>query len=133
MDCEKVGVLPFRLQDGVELLLVTSKTRKRWIFPKGNLEPDLSLRGTAALEALEEAGIEGDFVGAPLGIYRHGLPPDTDVGLFLMHVRSVYEHYPEMNERDRRWVTPAEARSLTDEPGLTTMINRAVERIEEGR
>jgi len=37
------GVVPFRLAKGkVQILLVTSRSGKRWVIPKGIIEPDLS-------------------------------------------------------------------------------------------
>ena len=53
----QVAALPFRQdEDGVHLLMVTSRTRKRWILPKGNPIKGLAPNKVAEVEALEEAG-----------------------------------------------------------------------------
>jgi 8-oxo-dGTP pyrophosphatase MutT (NUDIX family) len=57
------GVLPYRVTAGkVEVLLVTSTRRKRWIAPKGWIALGLSAAESAAKEALEEAGVSGHVV-----------------------------------------------------------------------
>lgn len=40
-----------------EVLLITSLNTRRWILPKGWLMPDMTLAGSAAREAFEEAGV----------------------------------------------------------------------------
>jgi 8-oxo-dGTP pyrophosphatase MutT (NUDIX family) len=53
-------VIPYRIRDGkIEVMLITSSTRKRWIIPKGMIEPDMTPQDSAAKEAWEEAGIIG--------------------------------------------------------------------------
>ena len=42
---------------GLEVLLITSRHSKRWILPKGWLQPDLTAAENAAREAFEEAGV----------------------------------------------------------------------------
>ena len=64
------GALCYRVQkDKVQVLLITSRRRKRWIVPKG-WPIDGSTPSSAALqEAFEEAGVEGKVTGNCLGIY----------------------------------------------------------------
>ena len=53
------GVLPYRVEGGVmRVLLITSQGGRRWVIPKGIVEPGLSAVVSAAKEALEEAGNE---------------------------------------------------------------------------
>ena len=44
----------------IDILLVTSRRKSRWIIPGGVIEPNVSARKSAAMEALDEAGIRGD-------------------------------------------------------------------------
>ena len=57
---------------GLELLLITSRERGRWVIPKGNPIPFLLNYESAAREAFEEAGVEGGIATKPIGTYRYG-------------------------------------------------------------
>ena len=63
------AALPYRTdaQGKLEILLITSKERRRWVIPKGN--PISSMRNyeTAAREAFEEAGVEGGIAPESVG------------------------------------------------------------------
>ena len=99
MQLDQVGVLPYRRGDhAIEVLLVTTRKRGRWIFPKGNIEEELGPRRSAVLEALEEAGVEGRVHSPALGTYRHGRPPEKTVELYLMEVREQHETWMEQDE-----------------------------------
>ena len=66
------GVIPFRKRKGkLELLMVTSTNKKRWVIPKGVKEPHLSPKKSAIKEAWEEAGIRGKVSGGAIGAYRY--------------------------------------------------------------
>ena len=43
----------------LSVLIITSRTSKRWIIPKGWMQPKLGASGSAAVEAWEEAGVLG--------------------------------------------------------------------------
>ena len=119
----QTGVLPYRQREGrVEVLLITSRTRGRWIIPKGNLEPDRTIRDVARAEAYEEAGIRGDLALAALGSYWHGDPPRHRVQVFLMRVRQVLKTWPEQAERKRAWLPLGEARVRIDEDGVRRLF-----------
>ena len=53
------AALPYRTSEasGVEVLLVTSRTTRRWIIPKGWPKRGMPPYDTAAREAFEEAGV----------------------------------------------------------------------------
>ena len=43
--CRQSGVIPYRVRKGnLEILLITSRRERRWIIPKGIIEPDYSAR-----------------------------------------------------------------------------------------
>ena len=107
--------------------MITSRTRGRWIIPKGNLEPDRTVRDVARAKAYEEAGIRGDLAPATLGSYWHGDPPRHRVQVFLMRVRQVLKTWPEQAERKRTWrkrtwLPLGEARVRIDEDGVRRLF-----------
>jgi 8-oxo-dGTP pyrophosphatase MutT (NUDIX family) len=57
---EQSGVIPYRIENGqIEVMVITSSTGKRWVIPKGLIEPDMTPQDSAAKEAWEEAGLLG--------------------------------------------------------------------------
>ncbi len=65
--------IPYRIeQGGLRVLLVTSRTRRRWILPKGKVAPRMLPGRSAEREAFEEAGVLGRLAKDPIGSYRHG-------------------------------------------------------------
>lgn len=117
------------MRDGiVEIVLVTSRTRGRWIIPKGKVEDSLGTRGSARREAYEEAGVRGKLYLAPIGTYVHGVPPEVQhVEVFLMKVERQLASWPEANERERRWVPIASALGMVDEEELKPILQVAAE------
>ena len=105
------SVLPYRLgKKGLEVLMITSMKRKRWIIPKGIVEPDMTPWDSAAKEALEEAGVEGDVSSQKIGRYHYekwgGL---CRCDVFPLRVTKVHNTWLESEERDRTWVSGDEA------------------------
>lgn len=120
---QQSAVLPFRVDRGrLEILLITSRRKKRWVIPKGVRELDLEPAASAAKEALEEAGIEGDLSAQPLGTYTYekwgGI---CSVVVFSMAVHTSYDSWPE-SYRVRLWMPPDEAVDKVDEPELKEII-----------
>ena len=125
------GAIPWRRgPDGIEVLLITSRRTGRWIFPKGSHEASLSPAASAALEALEEAGVQGRLDAQPVGTYRDlkirddGAIP-IEVELYPLETETVLDDWLEKAERRRRWAGVEEACSLVSHPDLIPMI-RAV-------
>jgi 8-oxo-dGTP pyrophosphatase MutT (NUDIX family) len=90
--------------------MITSMKRKRWIIPKGIVEPDMTPWDSAAKEALEEAGVEGDVSSQKIGRYHYekwgGL---CRCDVFPLRVTKVHNTWLESEERDRTWVSGDEA------------------------
>jgi phosphohistidine phosphatase len=118
------GVIPYRHGvDGPEVLLITSRTRKRWILPKGVVEPGLSAIASAANEAFEEAGVKGRVAEPSLGSFSYAKwDGDCTVEVFAMAVEEVLDDWPERAERTRRWMPLAEAAGLADDPVAGDLI-----------
>lgn len=119
------GVIPYRIEDGVmRVLLITSQSGRRWVIPKGIVEPGLSAAVSAAKEALEEAGIEGRVDPVPMGSYKRKKWGGTcSVAVFVMAVETVFEDWAESHRR-RRWLTVEEAAACVEEDALKQLIRR---------
>jgi len=60
--------IPYRIDQGrLRVLLVTSRTRRRWILPKGKVAPRMLPGRSAEREAFEEAGVLGRLAKDPIG------------------------------------------------------------------
>ncbi len=118
------GVIAFRKKaSGLKILLVTTPRHKRWIVPKGIVEPGLSPRRSAEKEALEEAGVRGRVSKKPVGAYRYQKWGGTcTVQVFLLEVKEVLDRWPEASLRKRRWVTVEEAARLVEPAALKALI-----------
>jgi phosphohistidine phosphatase len=125
------AVIPFRWRDGsLEVLMITSRRKKRWVIPKGVKEPELSAADSAAKEALEEAGILGRASSHPVGSYRYEKWGGTcEVRVFAMAVDTVLKDWEE-SYRDREWVSLEEARRRVREKELKTILRSLPERLE---
>lgn len=125
------GIIPYRLSDrGLEVLLVTSNTRKRWIIPKGNIEPHLSALESARKEAFEEAGVKGRIRSVPFGRYSHETAAlHTTVEVFVMEVKFVLERWPEGHLREREWFPLAMAYERVLESGLKQLLRELEEEL----
>jgi phosphohistidine phosphatase len=118
------AVIPYRFRHGKpEILLITSQHRKRWVIPKGIIEPDLSPAASAAKEALEEAGVEGKVGTEPIGSYQYDKWGGTcDVEVFVLEVDRVHDEWAEAH-RQRLWLSPTEAADRIEEEGLQRLIH----------
>jgi 8-oxo-dGTP pyrophosphatase MutT (NUDIX family) len=126
------GVVPFRRgTDGPEVLLITSRTSKRWIIPKGVVEPELTAAESALGEAFEEAGLKGRVVGPPLGSFTYAKWEGTcTVEVFAMAVDEIRDDWPERKERRRRWLSLAAAAGLADDAAVGDLIRLLGARLE---
>lgn len=103
--------MTFRHRAGrVEILLVRSKKDPSiWVFPKGHIEDGESAAAAALRETREEAGIDGELlgaVGAPLE-FMSGVEP-VRVQYYLIRATGT-AHSSE--EREKCWLPVDEART----------------------
>lgn len=124
----QVAAVPFRVTSGGEMqvMLITSRSTRRFIVPKGWLSKRKSDREAAGIEAKEEAGVIGRTLEPPIGHYRywkrlskHFIP--VDVAVYLISVEEELDEWREP-ERRRAWLSPLDAATLIDEPGLASMV-----------
>lgn len=123
------AALPFRLVGTIPLvLLVTSRETRRWIVPKGWLKKSVSPGAMAAREAFEEAGVLGTVGADPIGTYCYlkRLPDGSavlcNVAVFLLEVTQVLAEWPEMDQRERRWLRAGDAAALISDSGLSPLL-----------
>lgn len=125
----QVAALPIRRDtDGTcRVLLVTSRETQRWIIPKGWPQPRQEDHAAAAQEALEEAGVLGTANAESIGSYeyqkrrRRGAVA-VRVTVYLLAVTEELADWPERQQRERAWFTPAEAADKVDEPELRDLL-----------
>ena len=124
-------VVPFRRQgERIELCLITSLKRRRWIFPKGIVDPGETSEEAGLKEAFEEAGLHGRILGQPLGVYQDAKwGAELSVTVFVMAVERSAVEWPESAVRERRWVDPERAAELLSKPQLRTYLAAALERL----
>jgi 8-oxo-dGTP pyrophosphatase MutT (NUDIX family) len=125
----QAGALPYAVVQGrVAFLLITSRRSGKWIFPKGAIETDMTPWDSAALEALEEAGVVGVVSQTSVGSYRASANADgsglMDVDLYPLEVRQQLDDYKEKGQRMRHWATLPEARRLLVDPMLGRLATR---------
>lgn len=113
---DQVAALPFRMDSsGLKVLLVTSRSSKRWILPKGWPISGLMPHEAAAREAFEEAGVVGHASPSAVGQFqsqktgKSGQPIATRVTVYALEVDAERSRWPEMAERERCWFSLQEA------------------------
>ena len=117
------GALPYTIVDGqLVVLLITSRGRGKWIFPKGGLIEGMTPWESAAREACEEAGVEGEIDETPIGRYflpvTEERPKPVEVDVFALRVTHQREDWKEQGSRYRHWAVLAEAKRLITHDGL---------------
>lgn len=127
--CVQYGALVWRRAKAeLEVLLVTSRDTGRWIVPKGWPMHKRAPHRTAALEALEEAGVVGKISPDAVGHFRYvkrlkdGVTRLCTVELFPLKAKEEHRRWREKDQRVRRWFPAAEAAELVDEPELRELI-----------
>jgi len=118
------GVIPFRLhQKDLEILLITSRRKKRWVIPKGIIEGNLSPQESAAKEAYEEAGVSGTIHSRMVGQYQYKKWGGAcSVKVYLLEVNEILDDWPEAFFREREWVNISEAQKRIEEEDLRKII-----------
>jgi 8-oxo-dGTP pyrophosphatase MutT (NUDIX family) len=114
------------IKDGL-VCLVTSSGGRRWVIPKGLIDPGMSAAEAALQEAWEEAGLVGLLEPDPIGTYCYEKWDSTcRVTVFLMRVTRVAEDWPEQGMRRRSWVRPDRAVELVENPDLRKVLRRTL-------
>jgi 8-oxo-dGTP pyrophosphatase MutT (NUDIX family) len=130
---KQVAALPYlRDKNGIHILLVSSRETKRWIIPKGWPVKGKKDWSAAALEAFEEAGVEGHVGKKSIGSYvydkrkKSGATVVCEVVVYPLEVNVILGDWPEKKERRRHWFPVKEAVGLVTEEGLRAVIEAAL-------
>ena len=130
------AALPYRAngKSQLEVLLVTSRTTRRWIIPKGWPESGVPPHRVAAKEALEEAGVLGKVSRRPIGsfpyikVLKDGATARCRVQVFALRVTRQRKQWPEKRARRAQWYAPADAALSVQEPQLQRIIRKFAKR-----
>jgi 8-oxo-dGTP pyrophosphatase MutT (NUDIX family) len=128
------AALPFRVgaSGGVEVLLVTSRTTRRWVIPKGWPMKGAKPAEAAAREAFEEAGVRGKIAHEPMGTYLYRKRADDHkhpaaicrVAVYALRVKRQASKWPEREQRQTCWLTAQEAAARIEDAGLRAIVER---------
>ena len=127
---KQLGALPFMHVEGaLKFLLITSRTSKNWIIPKGWPKEGMTDSELAALEAYEEAGLGGQVGSEPIGHYDDIREFPNQVGLqhrriivFPFLVTHHHLDWPEKGQRKHTWLGTRQAISLVTNPELAAIM-----------
>ena len=103
--------------------MVTSSNGRRWVLPKGIIDPGHTAGETALNETWEEAGLVGVLDFEPVGNYiypKYG--GECHVLVYRMTVTDVRDEWPERGLRQREWLNATDAIARIEEPGLRDII-----------
>jgi len=123
------AAIPYRYDaDGeLEILLVTSRKKRRWVLPKGHVRPGMGAHSSAAKEAFEEGGVIGRTEIDPIANYvrKKRNACDEEAYCVTVHPMAVSTEapvWPEMRQRERRWATISDALFLVEQRGMRKAI-----------
>src|SRR5436190_3858987 len=103
--------------------LVTSSNGRRWVIPKGLIEPGQTAGETALQETWEEAGLAGVLHTEPVGSYLYDKYGGMcHVTVFLLQVTEEADDWPERLTRQRVWLPLDEAADRIREAGLRDIL-----------
>lgn len=114
--------------NGLEILMITSRETRRWVIPKGGRMAGKSDPQAAAIEAMEEAGVQGEIEQTAVGTFRYAKRLKSGdermciVSVFPLKVLIQLGAWPEAAERDRRWMSVEDAAGSVMEPDLSDLI-----------
>jgi len=151
LDCQQVAAVCYRMgSNGIEFLLVRTRSSGRWTFPKGSAEPGLTHAQAAALEAFEEAGVHGRIEELAFARYIRRKPGDgrksatgsgekeTAVQAHLCEVSRLSD--PQESKRNRTWFSAQDTRQRLRDGrdsregiAFARVVDRAVARIQKLR
>ena len=103
---KEIGVIPYFEKNGVSkfVIITTLGSKSRWIFPKGQPEPDMKDDEVAVNEAFEEAGVIGTIREKPVKIK---FDTGRDVIIYKLYpfkVSKICRNWPEKNRRTRKYL-----------------------------
>jgi len=125
------GVVPYRVNgDLPEIMLVTTRKKKKWTIPKGIIDEHLSAEESALREAEEEAGIRGRISTNALGNYTYSKWGGIcNVKVFPMEVDTELDNWLEKKVRTRSWFAIEKAIEMTNNYQITDLFKILYKRV----
>jgi len=124
----QIGSLPYLFKGAnLHVVMVTNSSQTRWIIPKGRPEPGMSRQDVARMEAVEEAGVIGNF---PTGIRSQCKMKDgRTLHLYPLAVTTLLKKWPESRTRKRRIVPFEQAIKLIGDKEMADCLRRLKTRL----
>jgi 8-oxo-dGTP pyrophosphatase MutT (NUDIX family) len=123
------AALCWRMRRGkIQVLLITSRRRKRWIVPKGWPMDGKTPAQCALVEAWEEAGVKGTQSDACIGVYSYARLREGEDNipclamLYPVKVKKLRKKFPESRDRRRKWISRKKASRMVSERELAKLI-----------
>lgn len=125
------GVIPFKIEENeIKVLLITSRKKRKWIIPKGIVEPHLSALQSARKEAEEEAGVTGEVLPAPIGMFKsEKWDGECTVVVYAMKVNKIFKKWDEDYFRKRKWMTISDAVKAINNQEIVPILKNLEENI----
>ncbi len=124
----QVAALCYRIKnDELQVCLITARETGRWIIPRGWPMHKQTPAQSAAIEAIEEAGVEGRVHPMSIGAYSYEKPIDgvktpIMVSVFAIELTKKHKSWPERADRKRKWMTTKKAAKKLSDPGLQQIV-----------
>ena len=132
-DCiPQAAAIPLRADPATgrpQVLLIRRYDRTDWGIPKGHVDPGHTPAEAAAIEAHEEAGVEGDLSPEPLGSFTYEKAPlgTCLVQVYALRVTTEHPTWREQSIRERRWFDADEAARTVGRPAVAALVRRATQ------
>jgi 8-oxo-dGTP pyrophosphatase MutT (NUDIX family) len=118
------AAIPYRYDSAgeLEILLITSRKKGKWVIPKGHVRRGMAAHSSAAKEAFEEAGVLGRTDPNPIATYVRAVrtsdgAPGLRIAVYPLAVMTEAPVWPEMHQRRRRWTSLDKAIDLVSSKG----------------
>ena len=117
------GVIPYIIENKkIKVMLINTRKGKKWIIPKGIIEPNMSPWDSAEKEALEEAGIKGKIYRSKItGYIQKKWGGECNINIYLMRIDKIYDKWDE-DFRKRKLLSPSDAAEKIDIAPLKEII-----------
>ena len=128
----RIIAVPWRVKnDALQLLLITSRTRGRWILPKGKLDDGMKPERMAEIESWEEAGVRGK---ADKRLLAEGVCDDLDgpfwFQAYALRIDKLESDWPEAHQRQRQSL-PWKAALEAIQPDMATLLMPEVKALKK--
>ena len=115
----QVGVLAFSAEDTRSIIMITSRGKKQWIMPKGNIKKKCGKVRSALEEAYEEAGIIGKInANRFFDIKIIKGKKKYKLRLYYFKVEKMLNKWPESEQRIRKKIAAKKAMKFIKHKGI---------------